>query len=277
MIRSSILRTSLLSLFLYAGIIGAAGQGVVSLYIKDDPTSYLVANIPADDPRLAEAMDLPADPAKSHIWRWLELKQTFDGYVRKDYITKGLTVQVGALIYFKPGDEDAFLGVLQDGAKAEVLESAGDYVKVAVEASLPVFYESEKPSVAAKTEMKAPQPPPVTDFEPESAVVQDDSAYDSPADITPSGPYPGEHIDRILEGKLVAYKPAFSNPWKKPTYQWEILNRRKKRMAFVDTNSLILNRSIEYYDGKQVTLSGSIYQINKGRDLVIVANQLTVQ
>jgi hypothetical protein len=90
-------------------------------------------------------------------------------------------------------------------------------------------------------------------------------------------PYPGEAIDRILEGRLAAYKPVFSNPFKKEGYKWEILNRRKKRIAFVDPRNLIVDRPLESFEGRQVSLSGSIYQINKGRDLVIVANQLTLQ
>jgi hypothetical protein len=277
MIRSFILRIALLSIFLFTGIRGVTGQGVVSLYLKDNPTSYLVANVSSDDPRLADAMDMQADPDKANIWKWLELRQDFEGYVRKAYVTKGLTVQAGAPVYFVPGDEDAFLAILEEGANAEVVEAAGDWVKVSVDASLPVYYESNKPVTAAMPTVEMPVELAPSSFEPESAVVQDDFAIGAPPDIATSSPYPGEPIDRILEGKLAAYKPMFSNPWKKPTYQWEILNRRNKRIAFVDPSNLIADRPMEYYAGQQVSLAGSIYQINKGKDLVIVANQLTAQ
>ena len=276
MIRSTLLRTALLSLFLFAGIQGAAAQGVISLYLQADPTSHLVTNIPSDDPRLASAVDLPADPGKPNIWKFIEFEDTFEGYVRKAYVTKGLTVQVGAPVYFVAGDEDTFLAIHQENGTAEVIEAAGDFMKVSIAASIPVYFESDTPSAPPVAEDPVAAPP-VDDFEPQSAVVEDDLAASAPPDLDNEGPYPGEPIDRILEGKLVAYKPAFSNPFKKEGYKWQILNRRKKRIAFVDPRNLIVDRPIESYEGRQVSLSGSIYQINKGRDLVIVANQLTLQ
>ena len=277
MVRSFILKIALLSIFLFTGIRGVAGQGVVTLYLKDDPTSYLVTNVSSDDPRLADAIDMPADPDKANIWKWLELRQTYEGFVRKSYVTKGLTVQVGAPVYFVPGDEDAFLSILEEGANAEVIEAAGDWVKVSVEASLPVYFESNTPTTSVLPPVEVPEVADDNSYKPESAVVEDDFAFAESADINASGLYPGEPIDRTLEGKLVAYKPIFSNPWRKPTYQWEVLNRRKKRLAFVDHSNLLTDRPMESYAGRQVSLSGSIYQINKGKDLVIVVNQLTVQ
>jgi hypothetical protein len=277
MIRSIILRTLLLSLFLFTGIRGVAGQGVVSLYLKADPTAYLVANIPSDDSRLAAAMELPADPDKANIWKWMELQDTFEGFVRKTYVTKGLTIQVGAPVFFIAGDEDAFLAIHEEGGTAEVLEAAGDWMKISINTSIPVYYESDTPTVVEMPAEEIPAAPVVEDFEPESAVVQDDLAMMEPTDTNNTSPYPGEPIDRILEGKLVAYKPTFSNPFKKPAYQWQILNRRKKRIAFVDPANLIMDRPLQSYEGREVSLTGSIYQINKGRDLVMVANQLYVQ
>lgn len=265
-------------MLLFAGMRAVEGQGVVSLYLKDDPTSYLVANIPDDDPRLADAVELPPDDSRAHIWKMMELQQAFDGYVRKSYVTKGLTVQPGAPVYFVPGKEDAFLTILSDGASAEVIEPAGDWVKISLEATLPVYFESTAPVVMDLPDLDATttSTTPTNTYEPESAVVADDIPSPEPADIGPGGPYPGEPIDRILEGTLKPYKPLISNPWSKPTYKWEILNRGKKRIAFVDPTDLILDRPLESYAGKRVSLSGSIYQINKGKDLVIVANQLTV-
>ena len=280
--RSRALRTILPSLFLMATVAGAAGQEVVSLYLKDDPTSYQVTTLPADDPRLANASAVPYASDQDTVWKWLELNQTFIGHVRKSYVTKGLTVQVGAPIYFVPGDEDAFLTILEDGGDAEVLEAVGDWVRISVNATIPVYFESDTPATPISDEPVVlnetiQQPETETSYEVGSAVVQDDPVTYEPVDLAPASPYPGESIDRILEGKLMPYKPFFKNPWNKPAYQWEILNRKKKRIAFVDTSNLILDRPLESFQGLQVSLAGSIYQINKGRDLVIVANQLSPQ
>lgn len=277
MIRSITLRTVLPILFLSTGMRSVEGQGDVSLYLRDDPASYLVTTIPADDPRLDGAVELPPDDSRDHTWKMMELQQAFDGYVRKSYVTKGLTVQPGAPVYFDPGNEDAFLTILSEGATAEVIEAAGDWVQVSVEATLPVYFESRETTLPDLPDLDAPADTATTNYEPESAVAEDDMPRIEPADIGPGGgPYPGEPIDRILEGTLKPYKPFFSNPWSQPAYKWEILNRNKKRIAFLDPSDLILNRPLETYSGQRVSLSGSIYQINNGKDLVIVANHLNL-
>lgn len=276
MIRSNILRTALLTAFVFAGIRGADAQGVISLYLQADPTSHLVANISSDDPRLSGALDLPADPGNKNIWKFIEFEDTFEGFVRKAYVTKGLTLQVGAPVYFVAENENTFLTIHQENGTAEVIEAAGDWMKVSISATIPVYFESSTP--AAPPVMNDPIPAaPADDFEPQSAVVADDLAALEPSDLGSGAPYPGEPIDRILEGKLVPYKPAFSNPFNKLDYKWQILNRRKKRIAFVDPRNLIVDRPLESYEDRQVSLSGSIYQINKGRDLVMVANHLALQ
>ena len=141
---------------------------------------------------------------------------------------------------------------------------------------MPVYFETDQQ--AAATIVKNPQPVVSTSegrpYEAEPAIAYDDP-INEPIDLDPSVPYPGEPIDRILEGQLRQYRPSFFNPFKKPAYGWEILNRRKKRIAFIDPANLIMDRPLESYEGRMVSLTGSIYQIKKGRDLVIVAKQIT--
>ena len=274
--RSFILRT-ILPLFLFGSIQGVTGQESVSLYLKPDPSSFKVTTLPADDSRLAAGVEMPYDANQANIWKWLELNQTFEGHVRKTYVTKGLSIQVGAPVYFIPGDEDAFLTILEDSANAEVIESVGDWVKISINASLPVYFETNTAAPLPVVEEPQAFPSRVdnTSVEAESAVAFDEPVSYEPTDLGITNAYPGEPIDRILEGKLVQYKPTFSNPFRKPTYKWEILNRRKKRVAFIDPANLILDRPLESYEGDVVSFTGSIYQINKGRDLVMVVNQIT--
>lgn len=266
----------LLTVFLFGIIQGVSGQNSVSVHIKPDSDSYKVSSLSSDDSRLATAVEMPYDPDQEHVWKWFELNDTFEGHVRKTYVTKGLAVQVGAPVYFIPGDENAFLTILEDSANAEVVEATGDWVKISINAALPVYFETDQQASAAIVD--EPQPIASTSggrpYEAESAVAYDDPA-EEPIDLGPSNAHPGKPIDRILEGKLVQYKPAFSNPFKKPVYGWELLNRRKKRIAFIDPANLIMDRPLESYEGRLVSLTGSIYQTNKGRDLVIAANQIT--
>ena len=279
--RSFTTKTLLISVFLFSSIVGALGQSTVSLFLKPDASSYKVATLPSNDSRLSAAAEMPYNANQTNLWKWVELSQTFEGHVRKSYVTKGLTIQVGAPVYFIPGDEDAFLTILEDAADAEVIQAAGDWVKISINTSVPVYFESDTPAsapVAAVSDPAEPVATPVEEpLEIESAVVQDTFTEKEPADLVSTNSYPREPIDRILEGKLVAFKGGFPNPFKKPTYQWQILNRGKKRIAFIDPTNLIIDRPIESYEGKQVSLSGSIYRINNNRDLVIVANQLIIQ
>ena len=274
--RSFILKTVLLSIFLFSSVLGVVGQEVVAVFLKPDSSSYQVTTLAANDSRLTAAAEMPYSTEQTNVWKWVELNQTFEGFVRKSYVTKGLTVQVGAPVYFVPGDEDAFLTILEDGASAEVVEPAGDWMKISVKTSVPVYFETDTPAIAEPIfAAELPSAREETAYDVESAIVQDEVAAYEPVDLSSTRTYPGEPIDRILEGKLVVYKGV--NPFKKPTYKWQILNSRKKRMAFVDPSNLILDRPFESYIGQQLSLSGSIYRINKSRDLLIVASQLTVQ
>ncbi|MDA0349182.1 MAG: hypothetical protein O3C43_08055 [Verrucomicrobia bacterium] len=276
--RSFILKTFLLPIFLFSSVLGVVGQEMVAVFLKPDSSSYQVTTLAANDSRLAAAAEMPYSTEQSNVWKWVELNQTFEGFVRKGYVTKGLTVQVGAPVYFVPGDEDAFLTILEDGASAEVVQAAGEWIKISVTTSVPVYFETDTPATAPGPAFAAELPSARNDtaYEVESAVVQDEIAAYEPLDLSSTKTYPGEPIDRILEGKLVVYK-GLPYPFNKPTYQWQILNSRKKRMAFVDPRNLILDRPFESYLGQKLSLAGSIYRINKGRDLVIVASQLTVQ
>ena len=157
--RSFILRIILLPVFLLAGITGAAAQDAVKLFLKPDSTSFQVSSLPAGDPRLASAAEMPYSTGQAKIWKWMELRQTFEGYVRKTYVTKGLTVQVGAPVYFVPGNEDAFLTILEDGANAEVIEAVGDWVKISINASIPVYFETDTPAAIPVIEEPVIQEP----------------------------------------------------------------------------------------------------------------------
>lgn len=276
--RSFILKTVLLSIFLFSSVLGVVGQDQVAVFLKPDSSSYQVTTLAADDSRLNAAAEMPYGTDQTNVWKWVELNQTFEGFVRKSYVTKGLTVQVGTPVYFVPGNEDAFLTILEDGANAEVIQAAGEWMEISINTSVPVYFETDIPASVSEPAFAAELPVVRDDsaFEVQSAIVQDEVAAYEPTDLSSTNTYPGEPIDRILEGKLVKYK-GFPNPFKKPTYEWQIKNRRNKRIAFVDLRNLILDRTIESYEGHQLSLSGSIYQINKGRDLVIVASQLTVQ
>lgn len=282
MIRSFTLKAFLLPILLLSSIVGVVGQDPVSVFIKPDSSSYQVTTLPANDPQLSTAAELPYNASQANLWKWVELNQTFEGHVRKSYVTKGLTIQVGAPVYFVPGNEDAFLTILEDSADAEVIEAAGDWVKIMINTSVPVYFETSTTASAPVTAVTLPAEPvaAIAEEQPleiESAVAEDNYIDEEPADLASTNTYPGEPIDRILEGKLVAYKSGFPNPFKKPTYKWQILNRGKKRIAFIDPRNLIVGRPIESYAGKNVSLSGSIYRINNNRDLVIVANQLILQ
>ncbi len=281
MIRSFTLKTVLLPILLLSSIVGVAGQDTVSVFIKPDSSSYQVTTLPANDPQLSEAAEMPYDASQANVWKWVELNQTFEGHVRKSYVTKGLSIQVGAPVYFVPGDEDAFLTILEDSADAEVIEVTGDWVKISIDTSVPVYFESSTAASAPMTAVTLPAEPVAAPAEEpldiESAVAEDTFMAEEPVDLGSTNAYPSEPIDRILEGKLVAYKGGFPNPFKKPTYKWQILNRGKKRIAFIDPRNLIVDRPLESYVGKNVSLSGSIYRINNNRDLVIVANQLILQ
>ncbi len=251
-----------------------SAQDAVTLLLRMDTASFTVAKVSADDPILDSAADMPYEMDAVKIWKWVELNQTFDGFVRRNYITKGTGLQPGAPVYFIAGDEDAFLTIYEEAFDAEIIEAVDEtWAKITINTSIPVYFETNAPVAEPIIAEVVTAPVVEENYEAESNFASDlpEEPTDLGIDATPSsGP-----IDRILEGKLVSYKPAIPNPFRKSPYQWQIINKQKQRLAFVDPEKLILSIPFRNYEGKRVSINGSIYQVNKGKDILIVAHQIS--
>jgi len=262
----------------------------VSVYLKPSTDAYLVTSIPDDDERLAFAEEMMQDPNTGDYWRWFELSDNFEGYVRKAYVTKGLTLKANAPIYFQPGDEESFITLADEGTQATVIEAAGDWIKVDLTTSLPVYFASKKPFGQASITSSTPEPDqdivvadnaPAADpdYQIEDSTVSDDFNLQNPSDLEGAilDPATGGPIDRILEGVLKPWKPAIPNPFSKPKYKWQIVDKRGKRLAFVDPRNLVPRYSLSRYSNRSVTIKGTLYRVNRGKDILVLANFISLQ
>ncbi len=276
------LRITLLPISLLM-IPGLRAQETVTLYLEPNTSAYVVDALPADDPRLEYAAEMGSNNEGSLIWKTFELNDTFEGYVEKGEITKGLTVIPGALVYFKPEKESAFLTVLQADNEVQVSEMQNDWAKISLTASIPVYFQAKAPEGVQESGPSPTQ-------EPESAGTGfAGELYSDPASIageqvpysrrssnlTQSSPKSGLLLDRKLEGRL--RKIPKSGLFSRVNYNWELVDRNNRRIAFVDPKNLIPIRPLEALEGRRVILSGTLSESEDGKNMLIVARQILAQ
>ncbi len=276
-------RITLLPISLLMMIPGLRAQETVTLYLEPNTSGYVVDTLPADDPRLEYAAEMGSNSDEPLIWKTFELNDTFEGYVEKGEVTKGLTVIPGALVYFKPEKESTFLTVLQAHNEVRVLGTENDWVKISLTASLPVYFQAKALEGVQET-----GPPPVQ--EPETAETEFvGELYSDPSSITgeqvpysrrssnltSSSTISGLPLDRKLEGRL--RKIQKSGLFSRLKYTWELVDRNNRRIAYVDPKNLFPIRPLESLEGRRVILSGTLSELEDGRNMLIVARQIVVQ
>ncbi len=277
------LRIALLPTSLLVMIPGLRAQETVTLYLEPNISGYVVDILPEDDPRLASATTMAYDSDQPLIWKMFELADTFEGYVEKGELTKGLTVIPGALVYFKPEKDSAFLTVLQAHNEVQVLGVENDWAKISVTASLPVYFQAKAPEEVQENEPIATQEEVPALIEvtgeryPDPPSLAGVQAADSrrSADFTPPRTTSGIHLDRKLEG-LLSRIPK-SGFFARPKYDWELVDLNDRRIAFVDPGNLVLSRPLETLEGRRVILSGPLSELEDGRNMLIVARQIVAQ
>ncbi len=278
------LRINLLPISLLM-IPGLRAQETVTLYLEPNTSAHMVDTLPADDPRLEFAAEMGSNSDEPLIWKTFELNDTFEGYVEKGEITKGLTVILGALVYFKPEKESAFLTVLQADNEVEVSEMQNEWAKISLTASLPVYFQAEAPEEvqeSGSTAAQEPEPEPEgTEFAGElysnpASIAGEQVPYSQRAsNLTPSRPILGLVLDRKLEGRL--RKISKSGLFSRVNYTWELVDRNNRRIAFVDPKNLIPIRPLEALEGRRVILSGALSESEDGKNMLIIARQIVAQ
>ena len=268
----------LLSLALSILIPGLRAQETVTLYLEPDTSGQVVDTLPAGDPRLESATAMAYDGDQPLIWKMFELADTFEGFVEKAEVTKGMTVESGALVYFGPGKDSAFLTILEEDNDAQVVGVEEDWAKISVTASLPVYFQSKAPE---KVQEPEPAPPPAEvagEPFPDPPSLAQDRAPGSrrSVDLPPPRTKSGVHLDRKLEG-LLRRIPKSGIFARQPKYDWELVDSKNRRIAFVDPGNLILNRPFETLEGRKVILSGPLSELEDGRNMLIVARQIVAQ
>lgn len=258
-------------------ISGLKAQETVTLYLEPDTSGQVIDILPAEDPRLASATTMAYDSDQPLIWKMFELADTFEGYVEKAEVTKGMTVEPGALVYFGPGKDSAFLTILEADNEAQVVGVEEDWAKISVPASLPVYFNSKAPEKVQEPEPDPPAAEVADEPYPDPPSLAEDRAPGSrrSVDLPPPRTKSGVHLDRKLEGLL--RRIPKSGIFARPKYDWELLDSKNRRIAFVDPGNLVLNRPFETLEGRRVILSGPLSELEDGRNMLIVARQIVAQ
>ncbi|MBC9889092.1 MAG: hypothetical protein F7B06_04415 [Opitutae bacterium] len=277
------LRITLLFISLSMMIPGLRAQEAVTLYLEPNTSGHVVDTLPADDPRLEYAAEMGSNSDEPLIWKTFELNDTFEGYVEKGEVTKGLTVIPGALVYFMPEKESAFLTVLQTDNEVQVLGTENDWAKISLAASLPVYFQAEAPEEAQESLPTPAQEPESAGTELASELYSDSTSIagdqgpysQRSSNLTQSRPISGLLLVRKLEGRQG--KISTSGLFSRVNYTWDLVDRNNRRNAFVDAKNLIPIRPLEGLEGRRVILSCTISEWEDRKDILIVARQIVSQ
>ena len=267
-------KSAFLSLFLM--IPGLRAQETVTLYLEPDSSGYVVDTVPADDPRL-EAASTMGSGGDQPAWKMFELKDSFEGYVEKEGLTKGLTVAAGSMVYFKPETDSAFLTILEAGNQAQVLVVDNEWAKISVPASLPVYFRALAPERIEEAEVEAAEVFLGEPVPPTPAIVDEQVPNTRRSErLTLGETASAMPLDRDLEGRL--RRIPQSRIFSRLKYNWELVDVRDKRIAYIDAKNLILlGRSLDTMVGRRVIVSGALSQVDDGRNMLIMARHVVAQ
>lgn len=243
----------------------------VTLYLEPDRETEAVAELEADDERLVTAESVMDEPRQAEGWYWFEYEGTFTGFVQNKEIGKDLEVKPGAFVFLRPTETSPVLATIEKGDTTELIW-AGDWTEIRFTKAVPVYFQ-KFPSVFPEIvpQIGTDSTPPALD----ERVVSSD--YVAPeigrAAAVSSGPSAGG-IPRYFEGVFEQSKQSIG---REPKYRYQIVGSDGKRIAFVETEAILISTSLEKFIGREVILYGDVTTIKKSKIIVVNARTLRLR
>lgn len=201
-------------------------------------------------------------------WRRIEIDGAFEGYTRSREVTKALSVREGANIYSDSKLTSSVLTVSQKGDKSEVIGLAqGDWLKVRIEKKLQGFIAVGDTANRPSATIAKPTPPPVNTYAPAAPSME----AGRPVPVSPNS----ADAPRLFTGIFSLSRSTLFGTT--PVYDYQLTDSSGRRFAYVETKRLVLTEKIENYLGLQVVITGTVRNTVDGKDLVVVAEALSVK
>lgn len=269
--KNNLMRHCMLLLPLVAVANLIAQSATVDLYIQPDISSKAMGQVTLDDPMLGQPTPVMEESKAALGWQYANYEGEVDGFVPDAKIGKDLLPVDNAIIFSEASRESTVLGVYKTGDSIEVVDT-GLWWKLKIKKGFPVYFILDAPSpipavtgVADQVDIAQPEPALTLIEEPEPVITESPAmdqpvAAASPATITDtvqvaqtSLPRPGV-LGQSYEGIFKQSKRGFGI--RKPKMAYYLESADGKRIAWVDTDKIVLPGSMRNFINRRVVIHG---------------------
>ena len=245
----------------------------LDLYLRPDAAEAPLATVPANDQRLGDVLPVIEADLAAAGWRFADFTGEVAGYIPDSKIGKDLQPVEGALILAGPSSEAPVLGVFKDGDPLDIIDT-GAWWEVRWTGTLTVFFVQSTP----------PPLPPVT-VDVAAPLASGSAAVAMGSDATGNAATGSGSSIALPDRPMVAPKgliQGFEGVFRqakptlglfKPKAPFFLEGADGNRIAWIDTQELILSGTLKSYFDKPVILYGEMEAISS-RDWIIRARTL---
>lgn len=270
-----------------------ASADTVALFLDLDDSGTPLARVSRDDPRLSERAAVLQPELAREGWMWGEFTDTFDVYIPDEDIGKDLEPVDGARLHLEPDPLGTVLARAGPNDRVEVTDSGPMWTARVIDKTVPVYYT--RPPVETE---RAPEPPardpsaPTADSaapvvtpatpsarEPEQIRLIDEVVRAEPrAAPPPERRAERERTDRVAVGIARPFEGTFREVrrtiFRPAPTRYEIVDRRGRRVAWVDLSDAILHQGVGEFLDREVTVHGTWEKATDRPEIVVRARNI---
>lgn len=269
--QSKIMKKTALFLFiLFTGGLVYGDSTVIPLRMSPAADANIISHVTPDSANLGLATPVEDAALAAQGWYSAPYTRVISGFVHNSNLDATGRPIPGAAVFTLPFNGSAASGTCQASDSIQVL-SAGEWNEIRIERQTTVYFIQESlpllpplpelpPANAAKTQSKpAPQPKAV-------------AAPKKPARQAVNSPVVNRPVVQSFSGRFVLAKARFGLFEAKVPFALE--NERGKRIAYVDTNNLVVASSLQAWLGKDVIIYGRLEKLPKSNQWVLRAQNI---
>lgn len=277
----------LTGLLLSAGMLPGQSGDTIDLFIQPDTDSRRISSVSLDSPQLGQAAPV-MDEAKAALgWHYADFTDTISGYVQDEKIGKDLLPVEDAIIYSAPSTDSPVLGVYNFGENVEILDT-GSWWTISVKMSFPVYFSMDSPAplpaVTGEAEGALVAVDPAEAETREAILFEDQPIVDSTAGTGSSVPLAVESRERSVEPDVLgqSYHGTFRKSKRsfglfKPKAPFYLEGSNGKRIAWMDTDNIVLPGSLNQFLDKTVIVHGARDYLSSSKDWIIRARNMRIK
>ena len=274
-------KTRLLSLLAIAvSAHGLAAQSTrVDLYLEPDTDARTVATVTLDDPRLGQPTPV-LDEAKAALgWHFADFTGEITGYVADAKIGKDMLPVENTIIYARPSSSSTVLGIYQDGDTIEVIDT-GPWWEIQLAGSFPVYFVLDTPPPLPPVTGIAEELPPASLPEP-APMIEEVPLRDAERMTGGTGPLIDEPTTTQTRPGVLGqrYEGVFKRAKRRfglfqPEADFYLEDARGRRIAWINTEKIVIPGSIKEFLDKPVIIHGERTQEEGSKDWTIHARNM---